>query len=367
MKILMILTSKFHNTGITKVIMNYYNELIKNIDIQIDFVVPNKVDTELAKPILENNGKMYFLPMKMRRLLPIIYYLKLKRIIRKERYDIVHVHGSSAIMALELLIAKHAGVKTRIAHSHNTVTEHKILHKLLKRIFDMSYTDAFACGKEAGRWLFKDKEFYIVKNAQDIEKFMFSEARRKEYRERYKLDNSIVLGHVGAFNFQKNHEFLIEMFNELHKKDKRYQLVLIGTGPLYDEIKKKVSDYNLDENVTFVGNTTKVHEWLNAMDIMLLPSRYEGLPNVLVEWQIAGLPCVISSTITKEVKLTKLVYFEELNIEKWIDRISKISNNLSKRMINEIDIENIKKAGYDIKHNAKKLYQVYKKLVKERE
>lgn len=367
MKILMVFTSKFHNTGITKVVMNYYNELVKNKDLQIDFVVPNKVDSELAKPIRNNNGNIYVLPMKIRRLLPLIYYFKLKKIIKKEKYDIVHVHGSSAIMALELLIAKHAGVKTRIAHSHNTVTEHRILHRLFKRVFDNNYTDAFACGKEAGKWLFGEREFYIVKNAQDIEKFTFSEEQRKRYRKKYNLENSIVLGHVGAFNFQKNHDFLIDMFNELHKQDKRYRLVLIGTGPLYDEIKKKVSSYCLDTAVLFVGNTPKVNEWLNAMDIMLLPSRYEGLPNVLIEWQISGLPCVISSTITKEVQLTKLIFFEELNSNKWINRINTISSNIPKKRIYKSDIEKIKKAGYDIKNNARELYYVYKRIINEKE
>ena len=146
MKVLMIFTSKFHYTGITKVVLNYYEQLIKKEDITIDFVVPNEIDEKLMASINLDKSKIKILPMKMRRRRVIKYIIELSKFIKKEKYDIVHVHGSSSIMAIELLAAKIAGVKTRIAHSHNTMTEHKFIHWFLYPIFKILYTDAFACG-----------------------------------------------------------------------------------------------------------------------------------------------------------------------------------------------------------------------------
>ena len=192
MKVLMVFTSKFHYTGITKVVMNYYEQLKKNDDIIIDFVVPNEIDEKLKESIDFNKSKVKVLPMKLRRKRVLRYIIELSNFIKSEKYDIVHVHGSSSIMATELFAAKLAGCKVRIAHSHNTVTEHKLLHYILYPLFNMLYTDAFACGEAAGKWLFKNKKFTIINNAQCIDKFIFNENIRKDYRDKYKLNDKIV-------------------------------------------------------------------------------------------------------------------------------------------------------------------------------
>ena len=169
---------------------------------------------------------------------------------------------------------------------------------------------------------------------------------------------------MGRFNYQKNHEFLIDIFNNLKKKSDKYYLILAGTGKLEENIRNKVKKLGLENSVLFLGEVTNINEWLNAMDIMLLPSRFEGLPVVSIEWQISGLPCIISDKVTKEVKLTDLVQFESIdNPEKWVDKILKIQIK-DRNKLNYI--EEIKKAGYDIKENAKKLEEIYYSLLEKR-
>lgn len=364
MKILMIFTSKFHYTGITNVVMNYYRELIKKEDISIDFCVPNEIEKELKDEIFINDSKVFVLPMTLRRKHTYKYIKKLTKVIKENKYDAVHIHGSSYLLALELYAAKKAGVNARIVHSHNTTTEHKFLHKLLKKPFLKYYTDAFACGNDAGKWLFKEREFYIVPNAQNVEKFSFNEELREKYREIYNLKDNIVIGHVGAFNYQKNHEFIIEIMLKL-KENTKYKLILIGEGPNFENIKSKVYELNLQSSVIFVGKTTKVNEWLNAMDIMVLPSRFEGLPNVLIEWQISGLKSIVADTVTKEVAITDLIHFEKLDVDLWVEKIKNI-NIINHRRNHEKYIKNIVENNFEIRSSADRLYNKYVEIIKSR-
>ena len=362
MRILQIMTSSLTFNGIGMSIMNYFRN-INNENIHIDFAVPNEVEDQIRKEIEQKNCKIFQLisedKKKLKQRHPIKYYKEIHKIIKANNYDIVHVHGSSSMMCIELLAAKKAGCKVRIAHSRNTESDNNKLHFLLKPFFKKSYTDAFACGKEAGEWLFgKNKEVTIIPNGKDSDEFKFKEEERNKIRKEYNLENKIVIGHVGNFFFQKNHEFLIDVFKELTKKDDRYVLVLVGFGTLQDEIEKKVVDLGIENKVVFLGKVTNISEWLNAMDIMVFPSRFEGFPNVLIEWQISGLPCIISDTITKDVKITDLVKFKSLqdSPEDWAKEIIKIE---LKDRNNTKYIEQIKEAGYDIKENAKMLENLY--------
>lgn len=368
MKVLNIMTSALHYNGIGMSLLNYY----RNIDskkVQMDFLVPNVVEEKLKQDFTVNGNNFYELSYKgekMHQKRPLMYCKKLYKIIKKEKYDIVHVHGSSAMMFLQLITAKIAGVKIRIAHSRNTSSDHNFLNILCKPFFAKSYTKAFACGKEAGEWLFgKKKEVTIIPNGKDCNMFEFKQGIRDEYRKKYNLVDKKVIGHIGNFNYQKNHEFLIEVFNELCKIDKNYYLVLAGKGTLEEEIHRKVEELGIEDKVLFLGQIAieEVSNWLNAMDIMVFPSRYEGFPNVLIEWQIAGLQCVIASTITPDVKVTNLVQFESLETSPsiWAENINKI--NIEDREESKENIKDqIRKSGYDIKENAKRLEKSYLEL-----
>lgn len=364
MKILMVLTSNFGYNGITSVVMRYYNHINKK-DINIDLVVMNEVP-QYINDMLDKNTKVHVIDRKIRQQRPIKYIKLLRKILEQEKYDIIHVHGSSSIISLELYAAKKAGCKNRIVHSHNTTTDHKIIHKILYPYFKRNYTCALACGKEAGKWLFKKEKFEVIQNGQEISKFEFNKSKREEIRKKYNIEDKIVIGHVGGFNYQKNHEYLIEIFRKIveRNKEQNYYLMLAGDGELRTDIENKIKEYNLQEKVLMLGKISNVEEMLQAMDIMVFPSRFEGLPNVVLEWQIAGLPCIISDKVTKEVKVTDLVEFISLdNIDEWVNAIEKTQicdRNENKDYI----LKQVKDSGFDIKDNVNKLLEIYEEINK---
>lgn len=368
MKVLNIMTSSLTYNGISMSIMNYFRN-IDNSKVQMDFVVPNIVDKEIKEEIESKECKIYELVYhngKMRQKRPIKYCRKLYKILKDEEYDAVHVHGSSAMMFMELWVAKKAKCKIRIAHSRNTKSDNEKLHNFCKPFFKHSYTDAFACGKEAGEWLFgKNSDFIIIPNGKDSNMFKYNDKIRKEYRNKYGIKDKIVIGHVGNFFYQKNHDFLIDVFHELTLLNEKYYLVMIGYGDLEEKIRKKVEQLEIQDRVLFLGKISSddVAKWLQAMDIMVFPSRFEGFPNVLVEWQMAGLPCLISDKITDKVKLTDLVQFASIEEKpkKWAERIKDIKlEDREKR--NDMLLDEIKEKGFDIKENAKKLEKIYIQL-----
>lgn len=327
MKLLIIATTVFDLDGITNTIMNYYLNMDKS-DLLIDFAVPNTLSERLKNPILENGGSIYELPMRNRN--PFLYWFQLRWIIYSNHYDIVHAHGNSATLAIEMSAAKMGGTKVRIAHSHNSSCNHPVINRFLKPIFYKMYTHGFACGKDAGKWLFGTKTFTVLNNGTDIEKYAFDSKVREEFRRKYNLTGKKVIGHVGNFVYQKNHEFIIRTFYELTKINSESLLMLIGDGILFQKIKQMILKLGIQDKVIFVGRTLEVPAFLQAMDVMILPSYFEGLPNVVVEWQIAGLPSIVSDTVTSQVKLTNLVEFMSLSSgpKAWAERMNKIPLSL---------------------------------------
>ena len=362
MKVLMVLTSNFGYNGITSTVLRYYSHINKK-NINIDFVVMNETP-EYINEMIDKNTKIHIIKRKIRQKQPIKYIQILTKIIQTENYDIIHVHGSSSIISLELYAAKKAGCKNRVVHSHNTTTDHIVIHRILYPYFKRNYTCALACGTDAGKWLFGKERFEVIQNGQEISKYEFNKSKREEIRKEYNLEDKIVIGHVGGFNYQKNHEYLVEVFKKLVEKNKEisYYLVLVGDGELRNDIENKIKEYNLQDKVLMLGKISNVEEILQAMDIMVFPSRFEGLPNVVLEWQIAGLPCIISNNITKEVKITDLVKFVGLdNTDKWVNEIENTQicdRNNNKDYI----LKQVKDSGFDIEENVKKLEEIYNKL-----
>lgn len=370
-KVLNIVTSNIGYNGICTSLLNYYRNIDSHI-VRMDFLAPNKVDKKLRNDFESAGGNKLLEAtvneQKMYKVKPISYYFMLKKLIKNEKYDIVQVHGSSSMMLVHLLAAKRAGVKVRIAHCRNTKSDHKLLHKILLPAFRKTYNVAFACGREAGEWLFgKNADFMVVPNGKDVDVFKYNDVVRKEYREKYNLDDKIVIGHIGNFNYQKNHDYLINIFNELASRNDKYRLVLVGKGDLQNEIKQKVKKLGLDDKVLFLGQVPvdEVAKLLNMMDIMVFPSRFEGFPNVLIEWQMNGLPCVISDAITKDVRITDLVRFMSLekDAKDWADEIENVCI-MDRNVSQDVILEQIRETGYDIKSNAKMLEKRYGELVR---
>lgn len=332
------------------------------MDVQV--LATNDSEKSVVQKIENSGCRVVSIPYRKKNI--VKYFFALYRYFLKEKVDVVHVHGSSAIMSVELVAARLAGCKVRIAHSHNTTCENQKVDKILRPIFDRSYTTAFACGQDAGRWMFGSRKFTIIPNGRDLKKYEYNTKKRSEYRNKLGiLPDAFVIGHVGRFNRQKNHEYLVHIFSEVYKKDQNSYLVLIGTGEKVDEIKKLVKELELEKNVIFTGVIENVSDYLSAFDVMLLPSLYEGLPLVVIEWQIAGLPCIVSDTVTKECAITALVKFESIKKkpEVWANDVRDLvlqDRNDNKNII----FNEIKSAGYDIQNGAENLKYLYMMLIK---
>lgn len=362
LKILIINSVGLKLEGITNSIISYL-EAFERSDMEIDFALVNQTcHPKILEIIKEADCGIHILPPRKKK--TFRYFLALFHLIRKNRYNIVHAHGNSATLAIEMWAAKLAGCKVRIVHSRNTCSDYPKLDKILRPFLNVSYTQGFACGIEAGKWLFGKNEFRVIPNGKDISKFAYDPQKRNEYRSKLNLVNKIVIGHAGNFNYQKNHEFLIKIFKELACKDTRYVLYLMGDGPLRPQIEKMVKESELTERVFFTGSISNMADMLQAMDIMVFPSRFEGLPNVVLEWQIACLPSLISDTITKECKLTDIVFYMSLEEgpAAWADKIRSIEI-VDREDIKDSVLKQIRTAGFDIKENANQLKEIYYQLV----
>ncbi len=360
MKLLIIPSGGIGLDGITMSIMNYYRYFNKS-NIQTTFVATKikceKKYFDLILNEIERNGDNV---VQLERSMNIIKYIfLLVKLLKRNNYDIVHVHGSSSLIAIELLAAKLCGIKVRVAHSHNTTCNHRILNILLKPIFNYLTTFRLACGEDAGKWLFGHRDFKVIRNGIEIEKFIYNKEMREKIRTNLSLLGKKVIGHVGSFNEQKNHTFLIDILKELLIIDKNYRLVLIGDGEKREEIERKAILAGIEDKVIFLGRRTDISELLQAMDLMVLPSIYEGLPVVTIEWQAAGLPIVVSDKVTSEIELTNLVTFKSLN-DKATDWAVTVESMINYERVSKIN--EIREVGYDIKANSDILVNLYNKL-----
>ena len=372
MRILVINTVRFQLNGITSVIMNYYRWMDKSRMI-MDFVTIGETNEGIREELKENGSKLY----EFKRAKNPFYYMKsLTRLLREQQYDVVHVHGNSALMLVDLLPAKWAGVPVRIAHSHNTDCTNKLLHHLLEPVFRKTYNHGFACGEEAGKWLYGIGKFLVVRNGIDLQKFRFLPEVRMECRRKIGAGKRRVIGHVGHFTEQKNHRFLIDLFAELQKENPEILLLLLGDGMLMDEMVERAKENNVMEHVIFCGNVQDIPNYLMAMDLFVLPSIYEGMPLSLIEAQASGLPCIASDRISPEARLTDLMGFLPLEEE---DRWKReILNNLDLECLglekesleyrqskSEEASRRIAEQGYEIKENASRLQSLYQAYIEE--
>lgn len=194
--------------------------------------------------------------------------------------SIVHIHGNSANMAIELLAVTFGGVKVKITHSHNTATMHPCMHKMLWPLFAKLCTVRLACGEDAGKWLYREQKFTVLNNGIETNKYLFSDSVRSITRKELGVkENEILLGHIGNFIEQKNHTFLIDIFSEVHRANPEFKLLLISDGMLMPTIKDKVHSLELDDAVVFLGKTMNVQNYLSAMDLFLLPSLHVNQEN----------------------------------------------------------------------------------------
>lgn len=284
-------------------------------------------------------------------------------IFQKEEFDVVHSHLTEWA-CVPMFLAWKCGVKVRINHSHMAEKPRGIKNKIyygvrlwLGKLFA---TDYFACGNDASRYLFGEKIFdsgkvTIIPNAIDLQKFKYDEDVRAKIRRELQVDEStVVIGHVGRFFEQKNHDFLIDIYEQYRKINPHSILLLLGDGELRDVIVNKVKNKDLVEHVRFLGVKSNVSEWYQAMDLFLLPSLYEGLPVVGVEAQASGLMCVFSDAITDEIAISPFTKFVSLTktAQQWAETIDESLNQHNRAEV-------ILDKRYDIDECACKLEEYY--------
>lgn len=347
--------------GVASIIMSLYRAIDKT-KVQFDFFVESESKIINREEIESMGGKVIIIPSYSH----VFKYMKtLKKLFVQGKYDIVH-SNMSTLSVFSLRAAEKAGIKVRICHSHSTSNRKEWKKNIMKnmlRPFSKKYaTNYFACGELAGRYLFGNKTYdkglvTIINNAIDLDKFKFNEEFRKEIRSKLNIsDDTFVMGHIGRFMPQKNHKFLIEIFNEFQKKNNNSKLLLIGAGELLDDCKKQVKNLQIEDKVIFYGTTNEAYKFYNAMDCFVLPSLYEGLPIVGVEAQANGLPCFFANTISKEARIKTNCVFLDLNdSKKWSHSI--LNNDNSCR--DDFEIINKK---FEINDISNHLMSIYYKL-----
>lgn len=348
--------------GLETMLMNYY----RNIDrtkVQFDFLVHREFRADYDDEIESLGGKIYRAP----RLNPYSakYRKFMKNFFAEHEYTVVHSH-LDCMAGIPLAFAKRAGVPVRIAHSHSRSQEKnfKMIVKMLqKRNIPLYATELFACGAEAGAFMYGDQSFSIINNAIDVEKFSPNEKIRKKMRVSLGIKDELVIGHVGRMDRPKNQLFLIDIFKVLQQSTNS-KLILVGTGFLMNEIVEKVQKLNLQDSVLILGTRNDIPDLMQAFDVFVFPSIFEGLPLTLIEAQASGLPCVISDTIPNEVKLTSLVEFVSLkaSLQLWTDKILEASK-IQRRQ----QAESIRSHGYDIEESTRQLAENYLKLSNKRD
>lgn len=346
-------------------IMNVF----RNIDrekIMFDFLVTGQGEGDYDNEIKKLGGNIYH--VKLNRIngklkhLDNIYVLSKKLKSLKNNYDYFHIHTQHAMDAYTSTIAaKMAGITNVVVHSHNSRTEYSVkVHALFKFLLGFEKITRFACGSDAGIWMFGKKKFTIINNGIDLTEFKFNEDRRKTIRKKMGWDGKFVVGHVGRFSLQKNHEYLLNVFKEYKSLNSDARLVLVGDGELREKIEMQVVKLNLEKYVQFLGKRSDMADLYQGFDVFAFPSLFEGLPVVLIETQTSDLPAIISNSITNEVIINKNIYNLSLsnNEGEWVSFLDKIASENASRQDRTRDIA---LSGYDIKDVAQKLAMFYTK------
>lgn len=360
-RLLLVNTVRTTQNGQTMFLLNYLRHMDRS-SMQIGFVAANSVEQWVRDELAGMGVRLYELPYRNRK--PVKYVRALSRLMREDGYDIVHAHGNSATLASEMLAAKSAGVPVRIAHSHNTRCNHVMMHRALTPLLQACATARFACGQEAGEWLFGKRDFEIIRNASDAGVYGFDAERRAEIRESLGLTDRIVVGTVGSLNEQKNPLFLLDAFAKAREKNDKLHLLHVGDGNLRPQVEEKISRLGLQAHVTLIGRVNDVPDKLQAMDMMALPSLYEGFPCVLVEWQLNGLSALVSDVVTRDCDMTGLLRYMPLDANAWAEAMADARAG-DRTKVSAASAEKVARKGYDIATEAARLKARYAQLAEE--
>lgn len=357
-RVLEILTY-INGGGAAMVVYNYLSHMNRE-GLQVDILALEQP----FKPFLEDKFKalgvdVYYLPKKVSKRIGAFC-----KLIRSNKYDVVHSH-CEFMSEIYLGIALFHGVKTRVIHSHMAGGHYSFVKNLYapigRSIAKKVATHYFGCGIDACKSMWGEKTFsqgkcYVLNNAIDIEKFRFNSDVRKDVRKEMGWENHFVVVNVGRFVEQKNHQFLIDVFHSLTEQRKDSLLVLIGEGPLKDNIEQKVKRLKIEEKVIFLGLRDDVARLMNGADVFLLPSLFEGLPIVSVEAQTNGLPIVMSEGVTRESGITDIASFVSFDspMKVWVNALLKEHSDKRNNYASKVQMKN-----FDLTLEAAKLRNFY--------
>lgn len=336
--------------GAETMVMNLYRTIDRS-RIQFDFVKMTPQKCAYEDEIISLGGKIF--------LAPRFKYTNLRAFdtwwdnyfVDHPEYRIIHGHYYT-ISGLYFRVAKKHGLIT-IGHSH-TAKRRTLKYKIASLLAEKYSDYCLACSVEAARFLFPHRKVGIVRNAIDVEKFIFDSSKRTSIRKQLGINDSIVIGHTGRFNTPKNHSFLIDVFKMIHDRCPETKLLLVGDGSLRSEVESKVIHEGLSSSCIFVGATPRVSDYLSAMDCFFFPSKYEGLGIALVEAQANGLTCIASDRVPAEADVTGNCSFLPLTLDLWCESFFELhfarDDSAAKKVLS---------SGYDINLTSKQIAEFY--------
>lgn len=370
-RVLHFVSTLSRGSGVMSVIMNYYRHIERD-KVQFDFLHFIACEDSYMEEIRELGGKIYCIDKPGSSFQPI---KQLNSFFRLHAGEYTWLHNHEVYLTFLLSpIAKRYGLEKFIVHCHATKYSDKTLNAVRNQILCLPIrfmkVERFACSEAAGKFLYGEKmlkagKVFIMHNAIDCEKFRFRPEVRERLRKEMGLDGKFVIGHVGRFERQKNHEFLIEVFAEVKKRRPESILLLVGQGSLESKIKYMVVEKNVEKNVVYLGQRDDVADLLQIIDLFLLPSRFEGLGIVLFEAQTAGIQCMVSNYVPKESSLGNVMYLPLKNAKfSWVNgalkKIKTFDNDLlSRSIVSDNAIQKMNKKGITLQQQAKKLQRLY--------
>lgn len=363
-KALILLPYLKNGDGTAVALMNYYQELIEH-GWRIDFLVLKIFECEWLNKVKADGNNIYELSKENKYSYKVSR--KIRSIIKEGKYDIVHVNMPGHVGFETLKMARQYGIGKRIFHAHNprnnlnlkTVISTKVYDYLLQR----EATELVACSKSAGNSRFGNKDFQVLKNVIDTDRFVYRLEDRRYIREKLHIEKKVVVGVVGRFAAQKNPEFLLECFAEYNKLNKESVLLWIGDGELQEKIQDRAKNMGLKGACLFVGRKNNIEKWYSAMDLFLLPSKFEGMGIVFLEAQCTGLPCFGSTNVPIETEVTELMHRISLKQEAnyWATAMKKVTDMSGDRRSRASEFIN---AGYTHEATKSDLLNMYEKRIK---
>ncbi|HFC9253831.1 glycosyltransferase family 1 protein [Enterococcus faecium] len=329
MKRMLCIVSSLDIGGAETFMMKIFRSLPKNY--KIDFIVSTNTGY-YEDEVLQLGGKIFRIPLRTKH--PIKSFWAIKKIVKSNKYEVVLKMCDTPKGYFDLLAAKLGGAEKLCVRSCNSSSSgnmlinfcNSILRPAFNKIADVKIAPSdLAAIYTFGERAVKSGEVYFLHNAVDLDVFKYSEDERNKIRNEFNIMDCVVIGHIGRFNIQKNHKYLISIFEEIKRKITNVKLLLVGNGELEEEILDLIKEKKIQEDVIFTGIRSDVPSILSAMDVFVFPSLFEGMPNTVIEAQATGLPCVISDTITREVAITDLITYESIyNIpEKWSNEVER--------------------------------------------